>query len=121
MKVLEGLRVLAWRRAAEGALARLLEDLGATVERCDEALDAARLAAADVLIEQLGLPRIEETGLTRKTIEAANPRLVHVSVTTFGSHGPRARWHGSARAGLGSSRCLGSAGGNGAAAGLPLR
>ena len=96
MKVLEGTHVLAWRSAAEGALAHFLRDLGATVDRCDTKLDASCLAGADLLIEQLGLTRIEEeTGLSRKAIEAANPGLVHVSVTTFGSSGPRAGWRGS--------------------------
>ena len=95
MKVLERLRVLAWRRAADSALARFLQDLGATVERCDTPLDAARVGSADLLIEQLGLTRIAETGLSRHELEAANPRLVHVSVTTFGSSGPRANWRGS--------------------------
>ncbi len=95
MKVLEGVHVLAWQQAAVGAFARFFEDLGATIERCDGALDVARIATADVLIELLGLPRVSETGLSREAIEAANPRLVHVSVTTFGSHGPRAQWRGS--------------------------
>jgi crotonobetainyl-CoA:carnitine CoA-transferase CaiB-like acyl-CoA transferase len=95
VKVLEGLRVLAWRHAADGALASFLRDLGATVDRCDSALDASRVSTADLLIEQLGLTRLAETGLSRKEIEAANPKLVHVSVTTFGSSGPRAHWRGS--------------------------
>jgi crotonobetainyl-CoA:carnitine CoA-transferase CaiB-like acyl-CoA transferase len=95
MKLLSGLKVLAWQGAADSALARFLLDLGATLERCESTLEPARLAAADLLIEQLGLVRIAETGLTRPDIEAANPRLVQVSVTTFGSSGPRAHWHGS--------------------------
>jgi crotonobetainyl-CoA:carnitine CoA-transferase CaiB-like acyl-CoA transferase len=95
VKVLQGLRVLAWQSAAESALARFLQDLGATVDRCDTALDSARIAAADLLIEQLGLVRIGETGCSRQAIETANPRLVHVSVTSFGSSGPRAHWRGS--------------------------
>lgn len=95
MKLLDGIKVLAWRGAADSALARFLLDLGATVERCDSALEPARLATADLLIEQLGLVRIAETGLGRTAIEAANPRLVQVSVTTFGSSGPRAHWRGS--------------------------
>ena len=69
MKVLERLRVLAWRRAADSALARFLQDLGATVERCDTPLDAARVGSADLLIEQLGLTRIAETGLSRHELE----------------------------------------------------
>ena len=95
MKLLEGLRVLAWRDAADGALARFLADLGASIERCDQALDASRIAASAMLVENLGLVHIAECGLTRQAIEAANPALIHVSVTTFGSSGPRARWRGS--------------------------
>jgi crotonobetainyl-CoA:carnitine CoA-transferase CaiB-like acyl-CoA transferase len=95
VKVIEGLRVLAWRDAAEGALARFLRDLGASIETCETAPDATRIAAADLLIEYVGLTRLAELGHSRKTLEAANPRLVHVSVTTFGSKGPRAAWRGS--------------------------
>ena len=95
MKVLDGLRVLAWRQAADAPLARFLQDLGATIDRRDAALNPDDIAAADMLIEQTGLVHIGETGLTRQAIEAANPRLVHVSVTTFGSTGSRAHWRGS--------------------------
>ena len=95
MKALDGLRVLAWHGAADSALARFLAELGATIQPCDTRLDAAQLATADILIEQIGLARLAETGVTRPQIEAANPRLVHVSVTAFGSSGPRARWRGS--------------------------
>lgn len=95
MKVLDGVRVIAWGAAGDGPLARFLEDLGAAVDRPSASLEPARVAAADVLVDYLGLPRIEETGLSRAALVAANPRLVHVSVTTFGSSGPRARWRGS--------------------------
>ena len=95
MKLLEGVRVLAWRRTVDSALARFLADLGAEIVGCDAALREADLAAADFLLENLGLARIEETGLSRAQIEAANPRLIHVSVSTFGSTGPRRHWRGS--------------------------
>ena len=95
MKLLEGIRVLAWRNAGESPLARFLGDLGADVSECSTPLTDGDLAAADLLIENLGLARIEETGLSRARIEAANPRLVHVSVSTFGSAGPRRDWRGS--------------------------
>ena len=95
MKLLEGIRVLAWQDAADGALARFLQDLGATVESRDSTLDVADLEKADFLLEGLGLARIEETGMSRARIEAANPRLVHVSVSTFGGHGPHRHWRGS--------------------------
>jgi crotonobetainyl-CoA:carnitine CoA-transferase CaiB-like acyl-CoA transferase len=95
MKLLDGIRVLAWQDAADGALARLLGDLGATISPCDATPSVAELASADFLLEHLGLARIGETGLSRAQIEAANPRLIHVSVSTFGSSGPRRHWRGS--------------------------
>jgi crotonobetainyl-CoA:carnitine CoA-transferase CaiB-like acyl-CoA transferase len=95
MRLLDRIRALAWRDAADGALARFLQDLGAAIERRDEPLVAADVASADFLLENLGLARIDETGLSRAAIDAANPRLVHVSVTTFGSSGPRHAWRGS--------------------------
>jgi len=95
MRLLEGVRALAWRNAAESALARFLEDLGVEIVRCDAALVAADLVAADFLLENLGLAHIGQTGLSRAQIEAANPCLVHVSVSTFGSTGPRRDWLGS--------------------------
>lgn len=95
MKLLDNIRVLAWGQSFDSPLARFLGDLGADVARCDSALRAADLGEADLLIENLGLARIGETGLSRAQIEAANPRLVHVSVSTFGSSGPRRHWRGS--------------------------
>jgi hypothetical protein len=95
MKLLSGLRALAWQGAADSALARFLQDLGAEVVRCDSTLRVPELASADFLLENLGLARIEETGLSRAQIEAANARLIHVSISTFGSTGPRRHWLGS--------------------------
>lgn len=112
MKVLEGMRVLAWREAGDGALARFLRDLGAAVDTCHAPPDAAKIAAADLLIEYLGLPRLAQLGHSRKDLESTNPRLVHVSLTTFGSFGPRAHWRGSelvASATSGILRLVGSA------------
>jgi len=72
MRLLDGTRVLAWQDASESPLARFLRDLGAAVERLDTPLRAQDLATADILLEHLGLTRIEETGLSRARIEAAN-------------------------------------------------
>ena len=94
MKFLDGIRVLAWQDAHESPLARFLRELGADVTRCDSSLRAPDLAAADLLLENLGLARIGDVGLSRAQIEAANPRLIHVSVSTFGSRGPRRHWRG---------------------------
>jgi crotonobetainyl-CoA:carnitine CoA-transferase CaiB-like acyl-CoA transferase len=95
MKLLDGVRVLAWKNVADGALARFLQDLGAQITRCENTPLAPQLQSADFLLEDLGLGRLSEMGLSRAQIEAANPRLIHVSVTTFGSVGPRSNWRGS--------------------------
>jgi crotonobetainyl-CoA:carnitine CoA-transferase CaiB-like acyl-CoA transferase len=95
MKLLDGIRVLAWQETCDSPLARFLHELGADLARCEGPLQAQDLATVDLLLENLGLARIEETGLTRAGIEAANPRLIHVSVSTFGSTGPRRHWRGS--------------------------
>ena len=95
MKLLDGTRVLAWQDAHDSPLARFLRELGADVARYDATLHAQDLADSDLLIENLGLARIDETGWSRERIEAANPRLIHVSVSTFGSSGPRRGWRGS--------------------------
>jgi crotonobetainyl-CoA:carnitine CoA-transferase CaiB-like acyl-CoA transferase len=95
MKLLDGLRVLAWRDAADGGLVRFLKDLGADIVPCHIRLKPSDLEGADFLIELLGLARIEEAGLSREAIAAANSRLIHVSVSTFGSVGERRDWRGS--------------------------
>jgi crotonobetainyl-CoA:carnitine CoA-transferase CaiB-like acyl-CoA transferase len=92
MKPLQGHRVLAMGAMAGRPLARFLRSLGATVEVA--APDTTQLAEASFLIEDLGLALLEDQGLARARIEQANPRLIHVSVTTFGSEGPRAHWKG---------------------------
>jgi crotonobetainyl-CoA:carnitine CoA-transferase CaiB-like acyl-CoA transferase len=90
VRPLEGHQVRAWGRAAQGALARFFESLGAQV--IPGAPDLQHLADASFLIEDLGLDRLETCAITRAAIEKANPALVHVSVTAFGSRGPRALW-----------------------------
>jgi crotonobetainyl-CoA:carnitine CoA-transferase CaiB-like acyl-CoA transferase len=92
MKPLQGHRVLAMGAMAGRPLARYLRSLGATVEVAEP--DTTRLAEASFLIDDLGIALLEDQGLARARIEQANPRLIHVSVTTFGSEGPRARWKG---------------------------
>ncbi|HEY5760231.1 MAG TPA: CoA transferase [Steroidobacter sp.] len=95
MKPLQHLSAIAIAEAGESALVRLLESLGAAVRIVQlEALHDA-LTAADMLIEGLGLERLADLGYSRAYIEAANPALIHISVTPFGSSGPRSRWRGS--------------------------
>jgi crotonobetainyl-CoA:carnitine CoA-transferase CaiB-like acyl-CoA transferase len=91
MKPLLGHRVLAMGAMAGRPLARYLHSLGAEIEA---AADLQDIANASFLIEDMGLPRLERTGLSRNEIERVNPALVHVSVTTFGSFGARALWQG---------------------------
>lgn len=95
MNLLSDLTVVALEDAADGALARLLASFGASVERATLAELKSALARADVLIDRLGFALLADAGFTREQIEASNPSLLHVSVTTFGSTGPRARWRGS--------------------------
>ena len=90
--LLTGERVLASRGMLERPLARYFRSLGAEVICSD--LGESDLAEASFLIEDLGLPRLEQMGLMRARIESLNPGLIHVSVTTFGSYGPHARWKG---------------------------
>jgi crotonobetainyl-CoA:carnitine CoA-transferase CaiB-like acyl-CoA transferase len=92
MELLDGQRVLAAPGMAQRPLARYFKSLGAEVIVGE--LDSSELASASFLIEDLGLPRLEELGLSRGVIASLNPRLIHVSVTTFGSYGPHARWRG---------------------------
>lgn len=50
---------------------------------------------ADVLIEDAPPGRLEALGLGVPELAEVNPRLVHVSLTPFGSTGPRAGWRSS--------------------------
>lgn len=95
MKPLQHITVIALEDAADSALARFTESLGATVRGVTFAQLREQLSSADILIEALGVERLADQGLTRSDIERANPKLIHVSVTPFGSGGPRARWNGS--------------------------
>jgi crotonobetainyl-CoA:carnitine CoA-transferase CaiB-like acyl-CoA transferase len=92
MDLLGGHRVLVSPGMSQRPLARYFESLGADLIRSE--LSRAELASASFLIEDQGLPRLEDLGFSRALIENLNPGLIHVSVTTFGSYGPRARWQG---------------------------
>ncbi len=53
--------------------------------------DLLRLVAgADVLVESADPGALEAIGLGREVFAAANPALVHLSITAFGSDGPKA-------------------------------
>jgi crotonobetainyl-CoA:carnitine CoA-transferase CaiB-like acyl-CoA transferase len=94
MKPLLGMRALALESAANGALARLFSSFGAQVTPVQLSALADELPRADFLIECVGLPALRRAGFSRDKIEQINPRLIHVSITTFGSEGPRAEWRG---------------------------
>jgi crotonobetainyl-CoA:carnitine CoA-transferase CaiB-like acyl-CoA transferase len=88
--------VLAVEECADSPLARWFVSCGARLRRVTLDELPALLPDASFLIERRGLPALESTaGLSRGRIELLNPRLIHVSVTTFGSRGPRAGWLGS--------------------------
>ncbi|HTY93557.1 MAG TPA: CoA transferase [Steroidobacteraceae bacterium] len=91
MKPLAGLRVLALGGMRERPLARLLASFGALIE---QGATREAIEGASFLIEDVGLRRLPELGFTREQLCAWNPQLVHVSVTPFGSEGPRADWKG---------------------------
>jgi crotonobetainyl-CoA:carnitine CoA-transferase CaiB-like acyl-CoA transferase len=95
MNLLIDLRVIALDTAVATPLARLLSSFGATVARVSIADLAMALPHADVLIDRLGSEALGEQGISRSMLEAQHPSLIHVSVTPFGSSGPRARWRGS--------------------------
>jgi len=95
MNLLDELKVIALDGAADSALARLLASFGAAVNRTTLSDLRKSLPAADIFIDRLGLALLADAGFPREQIETLNPRLLHVSVTTFGSTGPRARWRGS--------------------------
>jgi crotonobetainyl-CoA:carnitine CoA-transferase CaiB-like acyl-CoA transferase len=92
VRPLEGRTALALGDMAARPLCRYLATLGAEIRAGGAGRDA--VAAADFLIDGLGLERLAEQGVTRAALEAWNPALVHVSVTTFGSGNARSRWRG---------------------------
>jgi len=95
MMLLAGHRVLALAPAEHSALARFLSSLGASIEATDPAHLESQVRGASFLIEDIGLRALMDAGWSRERLRQLNPRLIHVSVTTFGSSGPRASWRGS--------------------------
>lgn len=51
-----------------------------------------QLAAADVVIESMGVSWFDAIGLTRETFAKKFPQLIHVTITGFGSSGPKSGW-----------------------------
>lgn len=82
---------LTWRAYARGKRSIVLD------RHADDDANTLRelVRRADFLIESepVGSPVIP--GLDTAALAALNPRLIHVSITPFGSTGPRANWAGS--------------------------
>ena len=95
MKPLQHITAVALAEAGESALVRFLESLGASVRKVSAERLPDSLANADMLIDACGLERLSDLGFSREHLESVNPALIHVSVTPFGSGGPRSRWQGS--------------------------
>ena len=93
MKPLHGHRVALVAIEPDRALLRYLHSLGA--ELIGMPASTAELANVSFLVDGVGLPQLKVLGWSRTAIEAVNPRLVHVSVSPFGSHGPLATLQGS--------------------------
>jgi crotonobetainyl-CoA:carnitine CoA-transferase CaiB-like acyl-CoA transferase len=55
---------------------------------------AQLLGGADVLVESLPVGTLDAWGFSREAMRERFPRLVHASITAFGSTGPKARWKG---------------------------
>ena len=92
MRPLAGHAFIALGSMGERPLARYLQSLGA---HCSgHAVNREAIAAASFLIDDQGLPRLAQQGITRAALEAWNPRLIQVSVSAFGSVGPRSLWQG---------------------------
>ena len=94
MNLLNGHCVLALMSPVESALPRFFASLGATVLRVTFAEMEAQLADASFLVEGLGPANLAERGWSTERLRRIAPRLIHVSVTTFGADAPRARWLG---------------------------
>ena len=96
MTFLAGHRVLVLGDTVDkGGLARFFASLGANVVPVTIEDLKDYLADASFLIEELGLSRLADQGWPRQRIEQTAPKLIHVSVTVFGSEGPHSRWEGS--------------------------
>ncbi|WP_114952096.1 CaiB/BaiF CoA-transferase family protein [Sphingosinicella terrae] len=90
MKPLAGHKVVAAGAMAGRPLARFLASLGADLVTGG----GGELAGASFLIDDVGADGFAEAGWPRARIEQLYPALVHVSVTPFGSGGPRGGWKG---------------------------
>jgi crotonobetainyl-CoA:carnitine CoA-transferase CaiB-like acyl-CoA transferase len=93
MKPLDGFTVIALAIGPERALLRFLASLGAHIIPPPQ--NDAAWAEVDFVVDGVGLPTLATLGWTRARLDALNQRIIHVSVSAFGSYGPTAAWHGS--------------------------
>ncbi len=76
-----------WRQAyASSKIQRRIDWLG------DTSGLFAQLAGADVLIESMGDAWFRAIGMNRETFASRFPHLIHVTITGFGSAGPKSDW-----------------------------
>ena len=76
-----------WRQAyANGKIQRRIDWVG------DTPTLLARLEGADVVIESEGESWFAAVGMTPETFAIRFPHLIHVTITGFGSTGPKAGW-----------------------------
>ena len=94
MNFLDGHLVLAMTSAADCALPRFFESLGATVLQVSAGDMEAHIRDASFLVEALGPANLAQQGWTPERLQRAAPRLIHVSITTFGADAPRGQWLG---------------------------
>ncbi|MEE2663790.1 MAG: CoA transferase [Myxococcota bacterium] len=81
-------RSLDWWAHARGKRSIALD-----LERPADRETLGRLVAgADFLVESEPPGRLDAVGLGRDELAALNPTLIHVSITPFGSDGPKAGW-----------------------------
>jgi crotonobetainyl-CoA:carnitine CoA-transferase CaiB-like acyl-CoA transferase len=92
MMPLNGCTVLALGDMAGRPLCRFLESLGATVHA--GVAEPGAVQQADFLVDGVGLDALASQGVTSAQLQQWNARLIHVSVSLFGSGGPRAHWRG---------------------------
>ena len=121
--MLAGTRVVDFTDRLGAPLAAFLQTLGAEVVKVGEPGDAAEddafvhdggkpvetvdlatpagvdrlralIAGADFFVETQPPGRLETLGLGHDALTAGNPRLIHTSITPYGSDGPYSNWRG---------------------------
>ena len=95
MTLLTGEKVAATPGMIGRPLTRYFASLGAAIVPVE--LDAAGAEAAlgcSFLVDDLGLDRLSELGWSLGQQQASSGSLIHVSVSPFGSGGPRSLWLG---------------------------